>query len=81
MASVIDVLRQIGVEIRCESDGMFVVGSDNMRPVDLTAKAFPGIPTDCQAQLMALLTTVNGVSSVEDTVFPDRFMHASELLF
>jgi UDP-N-acetylglucosamine 1-carboxyvinyltransferase len=40
---------------------------------------YPGLPTDVQAQLMALLTTVPGFSIVTDKVFPDRFMHAAEL--
>jgi UDP-N-acetylglucosamine 1-carboxyvinyltransferase len=41
---------------------------------------YPGLPTDVQAQLMALLATVPGISIITDKVFPDRFMHASELV-
>src|SRR5262249_12609981 len=40
---------------------------------------YPGVPTDVQAQLMALLTIVPGLSIITDKVFPDRFMHAAEL--
>ena len=80
MVSVIDVLQRIGVEIAYGSDGLSVSGANCMQPVHLTAEPFPGIPTDCQAQLMALLSTVNGVSQITDSVFPDRFMHASELM-
>lgn len=80
MVSVVEVLERIGAEVVCDSDGLSVVGTENLQPVDLTAEPFPGIPTDCQAQLMALLSTVSGVSRVTDSVFPDRFMHASELM-
>jgi UDP-N-acetylglucosamine 1-carboxyvinyltransferase len=41
---------------------------------------YPGLPTDVQAQLMALLAIVPGISIITDKVFPDRFMHASELV-
>ncbi|MFM8223645.1 MAG: UDP-N-acetylglucosamine 1-carboxyvinyltransferase, partial [Planctomycetaceae bacterium] len=40
---------------------------------------YPGLPTDIQAQLMALLATVPGISIITDKVFPDRFMHVAEL--
>jgi UDP-N-acetylglucosamine 1-carboxyvinyltransferase len=49
-------------------------------PSDVIALPYPGIPTDVQAQLTALLATVPGISIVTDKVFPDRFMHVSELL-
>ncbi len=51
-----------------------------MRPVDCVALPYPGLPTDLQAQLTALLATVPGVSVVTDKIFPDRFMHAPELV-
>ncbi len=40
---------------------------------------FPGFPTDLQAQMMALLTTAEGVSQLHETIFENRFMHAPEL--
>jgi len=50
-----------------------------LKSVDCIALPYPGIPTDVQAQLMSLLASVPGISIVTDKVFPDRFMHASEL--
>lgn len=50
-----------------------------LRPLEITAVPYPGIPTDLQAQLMALLSILPGESFVRDTVFPDRFMHVAEL--
>lgn len=50
-----------------------------LRSSDCIMLPYPGLPTDVQAQLMALLTTVPGFSIVTDKVFPDRFMHAAEL--
>lgn len=80
MSAVIDILQKIGVSVNTTADGLFVDGTQPMMPVDFNAEPFPGIPTDCQAQLMALLCTVEGTSSITDTIFPDRFMHAAELM-
>ncbi|PWE32185.1 UDP-N-acetylglucosamine 1-carboxyvinyltransferase [Maritimibacter sp. 55A14] len=48
--------------------------------VDVTTEPFPGFPTDLQAQMMALLCTAEGVSTLEETIFENRFMHAPELM-
>jgi UDP-N-acetylglucosamine 1-carboxyvinyltransferase len=47
--------------------------------VNLTALPYPGIPTDLQAQFMALLSLADGESQICDLVFPDRFMQVAEL--
>lgn len=51
-----------------------------LRAVDATALPYPGLPTDVQAQFMSLLCLANGISVVTDKVFPDRFLHAAELV-
>ncbi len=40
---------------------------------------YPGFPTDMQAQFMVLLATIQGNSIIQDTIYPDRFTHLSEL--
>lgn len=45
----------------------------------LTTAPYPGFPTDMQAQMTALFSTVPGISIVKDTIFPQRFMHCAEL--
>ncbi len=80
LTSVIEKLREIGVAIQETPDGLFADGSGPLSPADCTALPFPAIPTDVQAQLTAVLTRAEGISIVTDKVFPDRFMHVSELL-
>jgi len=46
---------------------------------DLVTSPYPGYPTDMQAQMTALLATTPGISVIKDTIFPQRFMHCSEL--
>lgn len=80
MKSVLQVLEEVGARITVSESGLTVSGRASLNPTRFCAQPFPGIPTDCQAQLMALLTTVPGCSVVADAVFPERFMHVSELM-
>jgi UDP-N-acetylglucosamine 1-carboxyvinyltransferase len=79
LAAVIDAMKNMGVEVIYEKDGLRVAGPDRFYPVDLTTGPFPGVPTDMQAQLMVPLCLARGISIVTERIFPDRFMHISEL--
>ena len=57
--------------------GTFLAGAER---VDLTTLPYPGFPTDLQAQFMAALCVADGISVVTEKIYPDRFMHVSELL-
>ena len=50
-----------------------------MKAVNVTTLPYPGFPTDMQAQMMALMTVTPGISVVTEKIYPDRFMHVSEL--
>lgn len=63
-----------------DADRLRITCPDRLSPVEVVALPYPGLPTDVQAQLTALLTLVPGVSVVIDRVFPDRFRHAAELI-
>lgn len=79
LSAVIDWLRAIGVTIEHAGDSLIVSRCDRLRSVDFEATPYPGLPTDLQAQAMTLLCLADGTADVVDTVFPERFMHASEL--
>ncbi|MFH1856473.1 MAG: UDP-N-acetylglucosamine 1-carboxyvinyltransferase [Candidatus Omnitrophota bacterium] len=80
MGAVIDKLREAGVYIKKEEDGIYVKGSMR-RPValEITTLPFPGFPTDLQAQFAAFLSLGKGISIVREKIYPKRFMHISEL--
>ena len=80
LAAIIDVLKMIGAVVEIQNKTAIVTAPDRIRPVDITALPYPGIPTDVQAQLTALLSMADGISVVTDKVFPDRFMHIPELM-
>jgi UDP-N-acetylglucosamine 1-carboxyvinyltransferase len=51
-----------------------------INPTNVSTAPFPGFPTDMQAQWTAYMSLANGVSTVTDTVYLDRFMHVPELV-
>jgi UDP-N-acetylglucosamine 1-carboxyvinyltransferase len=79
LSSVIEKLRQIGVTVELEKDGIRVKGEGTYRPADVMILPYPGFPTDMQAQIMALLATVPGISLVTETIWENRFMHVFEM--
>ena len=80
MTSVIDKLRETGVEVS-ESDNMVTVKSNGkLKSVDFETAPFPNFPTDMQAQFMALNAVADGTSKIEENIFENRFMHAQELI-
>ena len=79
LTAVIDKLREIGVEINTDSNTARIKVNNLYHPVDITTMPYPGMPTDMQAQFMALLCTIEGKSIITEKIFPDRFIHAAEL--
>jgi UDP-N-acetylglucosamine 1-carboxyvinyltransferase len=77
--AVLDALRAVGVEIVEEENCLRVKSSGGLRARDLTTAVYPGFPTDMQAQYMALMTQAAGECEIVETIFENRFMHASEL--
>lgn len=79
LTAVVEKLREVGVSIEAVGRMARVTVREELRATDGIMLPYPGFPTDVQAQFMALLTTVPGISIITDKVFPDRFMHAAEL--
>ena len=76
---VIVKLKEAGVTVIEDVDGIRVVCDRRVRAVDIKTLPYPGFPTDMQAQFMAMLTVAEGTSVVTETVFENRFMHVDEL--
>ena len=53
--------------------------SKPIMPVDVDTQAYPGFPTDLQAQFMTFMTRADGVSIIRENIFENRFMHCPEL--
>jgi len=78
LSSVVAKMREMGVTVIEEEEGLRVIGTDNLKPVDIKTMPHPGFPTDMQSQMMALLLKANGTGMITETVFENRFMHVEE---
>jgi len=76
---VIQKLREIGVEVLCDNNCIRIIASDPLKSADIRTAPFPGFPTDVQPLVMSLLATVPGISVITEGIYPDRFIHVSEL--
>jgi UDP-N-acetylglucosamine 1-carboxyvinyltransferase len=77
--SVLSTLRGCGAEIETAGDTARVRGPKRLEPAHVVTQEYPGFPTDMQAQIIAVLCLAGGVSTVKDTIYPDRFTHVPEL--
>jgi len=81
IGAIIAKFKECGVRIDCEGTGKVRVrGAEKLVAADVTTEEFPGFATDMQAQFMALATQAHGVSRIRETIFENRFLHASELM-
>ncbi len=76
---VIDKLKQCGVQIKIGKNSVRVSRRGKLKPANVTTLPYPGFPTDLQAQMMALMSVTPGISVITEKIYPDRFMHVSEL--
>ena len=72
-------LREMGVVVEDDDDRIRVIGTSELKAVDITTLPYPGFPTDVQAQFMALLSVAEGTSVINETVFENRFGHVAEI--
>jgi UDP-N-acetylglucosamine 1-carboxyvinyltransferase len=80
LSATIKKLRQAGVEIReANPTTLEVTCPNDLIASGVSTAPYPNFPTDMQAQYMVLMTQANGQSEIVETVFENRFMHASEL--
>ncbi|MBI3670135.1 MAG: UDP-N-acetylglucosamine 1-carboxyvinyltransferase [Acidobacteria bacterium] len=80
LSAVLAKLAETGVEIHEEApDRLRVRGARKLVAADVTTEEYPGFATDMQAQYMAVATQADGASVITETIFENRFMHASEM--
>jgi UDP-N-acetylglucosamine 1-carboxyvinyltransferase len=81
LTALIAKLRDTGVDIKQPDDHTLrVCGARKLIAADVRTEEYPGFATDMQAQFMALATQADGVSVITETIFENRFMHASEMM-
>ncbi len=73
-------LEEMGITVTEYDDSIRIERSSEMRGVSVKTRPYPGFPTDLQPQMVALLSTVNGKSTVTEDVWESRFQYIDQLL-
>lgn len=76
---LIDKLTECGLKITFGKNIINAKFVKKIRPIDITTLPYPGFPTDLQAQMMSLMAVTDGISLVTEKIYPERFIHISEL--
>ena len=79
LEALLSKLQEMGVNMEIGSDYVEVFESRELRAIDVKTLPYPGLATDLQQPLTALLTQAIGISKVTETIYPERFKHCHEL--
>ena len=79
LAPLLEKLAEIGVDVEVTAEGIRARSRGTLRSKDVDTAPHPSFPTDLQAQYMALMTQAEGVATIRETIFENRFQHAAEL--
>ena len=79
LEAVIEKLREAGATISHDSNSITVKSTGKLKAVNVRTAPHPAFPTDMQAQFMAMNTVAEGVCTVIESIFENRFMHVQEL--
>ncbi len=78
--AVLYKLREAGAEVETGDDWISLdMKGRRPRAVDVHTAPYPAFPTDMQAQFTALNAVAEGVGTITETVFENRFMHVQEM--
>ncbi|MDP2929754.1 MAG: UDP-N-acetylglucosamine 1-carboxyvinyltransferase [Candidatus Omnitrophota bacterium] len=74
-----DKLTESGLEIKSVPNGIRARYTKKLKPTHMTTLPYPGFATDMQAQFMSLMAVTDGISVITEKIYPERFIHVSEL--
>jgi UDP-N-acetylglucosamine 1-carboxyvinyltransferase len=81
LGAIISKMQQAGVRIdTIDKTTLRVRPAEKLIGADMTTEEYPGFATDMQAQYMALATQAKGASVITETIFENRYLHASEMV-
>lgn len=77
--SLLEKIKQTGANLTVSQKSVHIKANPKITPTNITTNPYPAFPTDLQAQFMTLMSISDGISSIQENIFPDRFMHVAEL--
>ena len=79
LTSLINLLKEMGANIKVFDDYVIASKSEFLKPVSVTTEVYPGFPTDLQQPLTSLLILANGTSYIKENIYENRFQNVSYL--
>ena len=79
LGAFLDACRKTGIDIACEPGGIRVGGKPPFREHRVSTEIYPGFPTDLQAPFSLALVEADGVSTIKENLYEDRFDYATAL--
>ena len=76
----LEVLKKMGCEIKNDNFSISINAQKKLKPVNIITGPWPLLATDNMPILMAVLTTIDGKSTIKETIFSNRYMAAPELV-
>ena len=76
--SLTSKLKEAGVKMKINDDNIIISKSDKYKPIDIETLVFPGFPTDLQQIMIPFLTQCDGISSVRETIYENRFKNITD---
>jgi len=80
LKNIVDKCIECGALVKVTPKTIIINSKTNLKPIKIKTLPHPGFPTDMQAQFCAMLSTVEGSSIIEESIFENRFMHVPELV-
>ena len=77
--SLTNILKEIGSNVEIYDDYLTISRVDKLKPCNIKTDYYPGFPTDLQQPITTLLTQCDGVSSIEENIWENRFMNVPYL--
>ena len=79
ISTELNLLKNMGLHIIRNKNHVITSCPKKLKCINIVTKPYPGFPTDLQAQIMVLMTKAEGMSTIRESIFENRFMHVSEL--
>ena len=75
LTSFFDKLKEMGADFEIKEDSVITNKCEHLRPVNITTGVYPGFATDLQQPITTLLLMADGVSTVTETIYENRFQN------
>ena len=72
-------LLEMGVDLKIEDESIYVSNKNKLKAVKIKTQVYPGFPTDMQQIMSSLMTTAEGRSVIEETIYENRFQNLYEI--